>query len=327
MRRIGVTAAGLLLLATVAGAEAPYEREALEQDLALELVLKTPGPIQAEAPLLADLRITNRSKTDAYPIVLPQSGCQEGVTEPYIWFTARLRPAGFERFEPVEERAPVGLCGTGSWSWHRHVRTLAPGETLEVTNRLRAIDLEIPATGTLELTAHYGFLAPREQPRLPGAEGPDDLGPMKGVPAFTLRSKPVQIEVVRTLGVRLERGPAKLRRGKAVHLSELLDARLANASGAPILLTQNGYSVWVELRAGKQGTPVDVTRKPVGALARPARTVPKGAATRLLGPKGWYDETLTLKTAPPGGVEARIVVRIEGTGAPRTVRSAWARID
>ncbi len=102
MTRSCLALIALALLAPPAWSGAPFQRKELERDLELTVLLRSPKIAAIGRPFLADLRITNHSKAETCPMVLPSSGGMEGVTEPYVWFTARIKPVGELRWLPVK---------------------------------------------------------------------------------------------------------------------------------------------------------------------------------------------------------------------------------
>ncbi|MDJ0521971.1 MAG: hypothetical protein QNJ90_07835 [Planctomycetota bacterium] len=317
--RLALLAALLLVPVVPAVADkVPYERTREEVEAALDLrtALLTPARIRPRQPVRFSAQLVNRSK-GVVRVVRPGTGCDVGIVEPHIRTTARYRPFGQTSWQDAPVRSEPGICGMGDYRWHRNVVPLAPGASLDFTDQLQPVstfvDLEQP--GHYELTLHYAFRRRGTTQRLPQADPPGDLGPMRRMPAFEIASEPVHVYVVRPVEIVAE-ARAGVQKGVARRLSDLVHVRLENWTGAPLELRPGRLRITVRLRPGG----ARIRRKPISVKAGLVRrTLAAGASITLVGRQGLYDEAWAVESDGP--VQLQIAVSgIGGQGG--SVRSA-----
>ncbi|MHC5010275.1 MAG: hypothetical protein ACYTG6_04895 [Planctomycetota bacterium] len=228
----------LLLLATPSAAEDPVPtREQIEQDLVLRIRYRGPPTVQPGEEIPITWSLTNRSETRTHRYVLPSDGSESAWREPYVYYTGE-RPGADGAWEAVQPPGTGGRCGLFDANWHDEIRSIAPGETVELDTWLPlpvyAIDTQ--RAGRVRLRANYAYRAIEpEREVLESETPPRGHGEMGTIPPFHLVSNAVEFEIVRRLEIEAS-ALAEIQPGVEHRLSELLALRVVNVTDEPILL-------------------------------------------------------------------------------------------
>lgn len=224
---VGVLA-GLGLVSSLATAQhesaAGASAAQITADLRIEAEVLTSGVLQVGTPVQLGATLVNRSETVTHRVVAPGDGSESGWREPHVYYTGQ-RQAGDGTWTDLERRG-IGRCGMYDRNWHDEVRELGPGESIDLNpwTALPAQVFDLGSAGKFRVRVHYRYAGGTLGK---GVSERADPGPMKGVPAFDLVSKPIEFEIVR--GLELEvRVLREIPRGVPIKLSELLGARLVN---------------------------------------------------------------------------------------------------
>jgi hypothetical protein len=289
------------------------ERARIEADLEIALASKGATRIRPGDLLEVEARMRNRSADTTHKVIEPGSGSSFGIVEPHVTWSATYVPHEGET-ETIRQPAFEGMCGMGDYRWHRLVRDLAPGETLDVGQRAGSPtgSLDMKRPGRYLVRLHYAWRRRGTTEKLPQADPVGDLGPMEGVPAFEIVSAPLRLDVVRPFEVFVDvRG--KLAKGATRRLSELLTVRVENWARQPLTISNSRLKVRVVLRPSKASA--GLCREP---MAYPAivldKTLEPGGGFDVVGPAGgWMDEEWTPEVAGP--VELHVFVSGQAPGA------------
>jgi len=313
----------LLVLLTPAASTAKADddaptREAIERDLVLEATLTTPGTIQPGEPIRVKSRIVNRSRTATHKLVRPGDGSESGWREPHVFFTAEtLGPRG--RRTAVIERG-IGRCGVFDANWHDDVIELKPGKALDLYNWMPAahFGLDFQREGPTEVVLHYRYRRGTAGKGGEALDRPDGRGPMGDLPAFELVSKPVRVNVVRLLEVRLEVTGA-LEVGRAAHLSDVLRLHITNKAKDPIAVS--AQEVLLILSPFPRNSALFSEAKDIPAtVERKSPRLPGGATHTWSGRPAWHELTdWKLTPARPGTI--KVIAQWSRTGGGPRYRS------
>jgi hypothetical protein len=304
-----------LLAASLAHAEdGPPTAADIERDLVLEATLATPGTIQPGQPVRVTSRIVNRSKTHIYKLVRPGDGSESGWREPHVFYRAQaVGPRGVRK--PVAERQ-LGRCGLFDADWHKGVVSLAPGESLVLTDWMPAAHhvLDFQQSGPVELRLHYRYTRGQSGKGGRPSESPDGTGPMGNVPAFELVSAPVRFSVTRLIDIRLE-VTGTLTVGRVARLSDVLRLHVENLAHDPVHVS--GAEITLQLLPAKPGGPTFTTHEPIAPTIERKTPPLGGKATRTWSGRPDWDELpdwrLAAKT--PGTFEVVAILSASGSGA------------
>jgi hypothetical protein len=254
----------------------------IARDLKLVAASESGRTIEAGTSPWVNLTLVNTSKTFTYPVVKFGDGSEEGLRDPYVYFTAeQLTVDG--KWVPMEPSHP-GRCGLYDWDWPKDVVDLKPGEQLGVGFSLFGQQYDYQYPGRVRLTGHYEYRAGAAFTGKPWPEA--DRGRMRGVPVFKLASGPVEFEVVRPLDVRL-RVKQPLKVGVDARVSDVIEVTVTNTSdkprgvGAPSRARDYGLSLMTDttfVRGSYEATNAD--------LPESFKTLGPGETTTLLGGGG-----------------------------------------
>jgi len=314
---LALTLLAPLIPCAVAGEEVP-SREAIERDLVLEATLTTSRTIQPGEPVRVKSRIVNVSKTQTYRLVRPGDGSESGWREPRVFFDAEtLGPRGQRTAVPERE---IGRCGMYDANWHDDVITLEPGAVLDLHNWMPAAHhaLDFQQEGPVEVRLHYHYTRGTGAVGGKALERPDGRGSMGDVPAFELVSKPVRLNVVRLLDIRLEVTGA-LEVGREARLSDVLQLHIANKATDPMAVSAQEVILIVspfprnsELFAHAKDIPASVERK--------SPRLASGATRTWSGRSAWKELTdWQLTPKQPGTL--KVVAQWSKTGGGARYRS------
>jgi hypothetical protein len=230
-------------------ADAKPTRKQIEKDLALVAELTSPKQVQPAEPVTLRMRIANTSKTLTHKLVRPNDGSESGWREPHVFLTAE-RDRGDGKWRKVASKTLM-RCGMFADDWHADVFDLKPDAKTEFANWLppAGMLLELEKPGRYRIRAHYRYTSGRIGMRgVAGGPQKVDPGPMKGVPAFELVSKPVEIVVANDLEV-TARAVAGIRPKTPTLLSTLIEVRVKNVSDAPVKITPAEWSPSAQFQA------------------------------------------------------------------------------
>lgn len=206
-----------------------HEKAKIERDLVLDVERKTPKTIQPGEPIILEMALVNRSKTQTRPVVKPGDGSSVGWREPHVFYTARRKTETGNWVDVPQANSE--RCGLYDADWQKDVTKLEPGERLELKKWISQPYgmLEYQEPGRHRLYVHYQYEAGRRKRGKP----PADLGEMEGVPAFEIVSEPIALEVVRPLDVVVKaKSPLKVK--TKTKLSDIFDVKLINRSKKPL---------------------------------------------------------------------------------------------
>jgi hypothetical protein len=165
---------------------------AIERDLVLELAVANLGPFTAAN--LPELRwtIRNTSPTAQYAVIQGGDGSESGWREPFFTLAAEeLRPDG--TWQPLARR-PYGRCGVYDPEWRDEVVTLAPGESLALEWAPWAqVWFDLTKVERVRFRAEYRFTRGEAGKGMDPRGGSAPAGADPGIPAFTLRSAPLEV--------------------------------------------------------------------------------------------------------------------------------------
>lgn len=312
-----VTLLGLVMPIAAAGDHVPT-REAIERDLVLEATLTTPSTIQPGKPVRVKSRIVNRSKTETYKLVRPGDGSECGWREPHVFFSAEtLSPRG--RRLPVPKRE-IGRCGMFDATWQDDVIELKPGDSLDLHSWMPAAHyaLDFQQAGPTEVRLHYQYRRGTAARGGKTGKRPVDRGPMGAVPPFDLVSKPLRLNVVRVLEVRLE-VTGTLKVGRSGRLSDVLRLSIRNKSNDPVAVS--AQEVTFTLSPFPRGSALFSDAKDIPASGK--RKSPRllgGSTRRWSGRSGWQELTDWQLTPKQAGA-LKVVAEWSKTGGGPRYRS------
>jgi hypothetical protein len=201
-----------------------------ELGLKLMATLKGDTNVKSGEQPWVEVELVNSARFTTYQVVQPGHGSEIRNREPYITWTAEI-DRGDGSWIPLTEQLQRGYCGTclaSSSNWLKDVITLRPGNGI-------AVDIpekfHFQQTGRVRLTAHYEFGGCVKA--LERGYYPSELAKLNNIPAYKLKSKPIEFNVIRPLDLRI-RVKGSLKRNVKTPLSELVDVVLVNASEQPI---------------------------------------------------------------------------------------------
>ena len=220
------TTAALLTGLTLALGAAPTPPE-----LTVRAELESPPVIEPGERIQIKARLVNSSRTATLPIVLPGDGSESAWREPYVYYSAEAA-TGDEMWRPVGEGLR-GRCGLYDDDWTDEIRTLAPGESVDLgwmSSPHWALDL--PTSGRVRIRVHYAWRHPSVTRSQRTAEGT----PMEGIAPYEIVSDPIEIDIRGLLVVELKPAGRALRAGRARNLDRVFAAEVRGAVMAPVAL-------------------------------------------------------------------------------------------
>jgi hypothetical protein len=206
------------------GAAFKLPRAEVERDLALEIRRTNAEPFEASKDPRLEVWLVNRSRSRAYPIVLPSDGSEVGWREPRVSFSlARLSASG--TWEALPE--PMLMrCGNFDSDWAKDVIRLAPGAARKLPWYSFPTQIDLGEAKRVRVVARYAY----------GEGAPDKGKPppsMAAMPSFEIESSPLELAVERPLALELVlRGP--LPRFASSPLAPSIDVRVENRGPSPL---------------------------------------------------------------------------------------------
>lgn len=122
--------------------------------------------------------LVNRGKVP-HTVVVPKDGSESGWREPAVHFERKIDDKRWARGNGI------GRCGMFARDWTRDIKTLKPGESLEIGDGFAPIGLT-HGKGKMTIRAHYEYRSPGK---------PDGIGPagMGRTPGFALVSNELEL--------------------------------------------------------------------------------------------------------------------------------------
>lgn len=299
----------------------PLLAAAAPEGLRLEARVESTTTVAVGDPILVAVTLVNGSASKTHPVVRPGDGSEVGWREPHVFWTV-TRVAADGKETPAEG-GPIGRCGLFEPDWTKDVTRLAPGESMAIEWMMPVSHVfDLQDEGLVRIVAHYAWRGGKEGKGLPGAEAPKDLGEMAGVAPYELKSNPVDVRIVRPLDV-VARKRADARVGRPARLSELLDLRVENRTGAPLRYVPAGVRLDFFCHT-PPAVPYPAVA-PVAATAAPVeRVVAAGGAARIAPAEAVGSAPdVTVTFAAPGVYRLAVGVALHGRGA---VRSNWVEV-
>lgn len=272
-------------------------------------------------PLLVAVTLVNGSKSKTHPVVRPGDGSEVGWREPHVFWTV-TRVAADGKETPAEG-GPIGRCGLFQPDWTKDVTRLAPGESLPLEWMMPVSHVfDLQDEGLVRIVAHYAWRGGKEGKGLPGEEAPKDLGEMAGIAPYELKSNPVDVRIVRPLDV-VAGKRADARVGRSARLSELLDLRVENRTGAPLRYVP--AHVRLDFFCHAPPAVPYPTVEPVAPTVAPAERVVAAGGVARITPAETVGSTpdVTVTFAAPGVYRLAVGVALHGASA---VRSNWVEV-
>jgi hypothetical protein len=168
----------------------------VEHDLVLEVTRKNNEGYDDNRDPRFQVWLVNRSKTTSYPIVLSNDGSESGWREPTIGWTAEMKTSGTWQAVP---KVRVLRCGLYAQDWTTDVKTIAPGERIELPWFALWGMGEVGDATHVRFVAHYAYGEhARDKSKVPPI--------LHAMPEYAIASTPFEIEVKRPLRLEIDRG-------------------------------------------------------------------------------------------------------------------------
>lgn len=295
---------------------ATIARADVERDLGLELSREATDPYDDGRDPHFKVFLVNRSKTTSYPIVVSNDGSEAGWREPTIGFTAEKKTAAGNW-----EAAPKGQvlrCGLYAQDWTRDLRTIAPGERIELPWFYFAPLEDVGDATRVRFVAHYAYGEhARDKSKVPPA--------LHAMPEYAIASAPFEIEVKRPLRLELSL-VSKIAMKDHAPLAGTIEVAMVNQSGAAFSFGEFEQG-WFEIEMKTDRKEIESFR--IDDAETPPPSMAAGARRSLVGPKA---KVAYAPSFEPGVhvVEMRAVwIAYEHVGNVSNVRrvsSAWVPV-
>lgn len=294
-------------------------RSEIERDLKLELKRVSQEPLDHERDPRVEVWLSNGSATRGYPVVLANDGSDMGWREPHAFFRVELlRPSG--AWEPAPPQGGM-RCGVYDTDWAKDVVTLAPGMRVKMP-WMPYPSGELGDATRARVVAHYAY----------GDHARDKsqiLPQLHSIPAYSLTSAPLEIEIVHPYGLELRlKGPLPSASGAA--LGPAVDVVVENRSSSPrpVGTPETGAQLWLEVVSTDSHAPHSLYTATAPTYASTER-LPAGAKTTIVTARTSTDTGWILPASRVQRVRAiwRIWDR-DGNEEPnqRRVESPWVEV-